>query len=227
MTQANSPTTVAFDKWASFYLKAIDYGTDLIWPNEPLIFILKGNYIPGLQKNYHGKSVLDVGCGTGNNLVFLAQLGLSVSGTEVKKDICDVVRAKLERFGYKADLREGTNRQLPFPDNTFDFLGSLDVIHYEDNESDMRKAIREYHRVLKPSGRFFISTTGPEHKILKGSTSLGNHRYQIGRPDDLRKGQTFFYFDTPDSINQFFGEVFSDVLVGRVHHTLFTEIQDS
>lgn len=216
----------SFKLWTDAYKKEIAKGTDLIWPSETLVRLFKGSYIPGLDKNYAGKKVLDVGFGTANNTIFLATLGLKIYGTEVEQEICDMIKDRMKGLGYEADLRVGTNSKMPFKDNEFDFLVSWNVIHYEDSEEKMRSAIKEYARVLKPGGRFFISTTGPEHLILKDSKTLGNHRYQIGRNDDFRKGQVFFYFDAPNYIKQFFGEHFKDVLVGRTHDFLMTETLD-
>jgi ubiquinone/menaquinone biosynthesis C-methylase UbiE len=198
----------------------------LLWPSETLVRLFKGNYVPGLDKQYAGKKVLDVGFGNGNNLIFLASLGLSLAGTEVAPEICEMISARFRQVGVDADLRVGTNRQLPFLDNTFDFLVSWNVIHYENTEPDMRAAIAEYQRVLKPGGRFFVSTTGPEHKILQDGKTLGGHRYEIGRADDFRKGQVYFYFDAPNYIQMYFGEQFRDVLVGRTHDMLLTETLD-
>lgn len=216
----------AFDKWADAYKKYSAEGIELMWPSETLVRLFKGDYVPGLNKQYPGKKVIDVGFGNGNNLIFLASLGLSLFGTEVHEEICESVLKKLSRIGYKADLCKGTNCSIPFPDDEFDFLVSWNVIHYEDNEQAIRNAIAEYKRVLKPGGRFFISTTGPEHKILKDSTTLGGHRYLIGRQDDFRQGQIYFYFDSPNYIHYYFSDYFKDVLVGRTHDFLFTEALD-
>lgn len=201
-------------------------GQDLVCPSETLVRLLKGDYIPGLSKAYEGKKVLDVGFGDGTHLMFLGSLRMRLYGTEVSDEICTSVRGKLAELGYRADLLVGTNRSLPFPDNEFDFLVSWNVLHYEDNETAIREALREYRRVLKPAGRFLISTTGPEHKILRNSETLGGHRYLIGREDDFRKGQVFFYFDAPNYIHYYFSECFSNVLVGRTHEFLFTETLD-
>jgi ubiquinone/menaquinone biosynthesis C-methylase UbiE len=214
------------EKWTQAYREFMNDGTELMWPSETLIRLFKGNYVPDMDRNYAGKKVLEVGVGRGNNLVFLASLGMELCGTELSEEICTDANTKLNKLGYNADLRVGTNRQLPFPDNSFDFLVSWSVIHYEDNEDDMRKAIAEYARVLKPNGRVFVQTTGPEHKILLNSTTLGSHRYQIGRPDDFRAGQVFFYFDAPNYIEMYFGESFKNVMVGRTHDHLFTETLD-
>lgn len=219
-------TDAAFDKWVEEYKKLASDDSEGMWPSETLIRLFKGDYIPGLNKDYVGKKVLDVSFGIGNNLIFLASLGLSLGGTEVHEDICRMISAKLLRLGYETDLRVGTNRCLPFPDNEFEFLVSWNVIHYEDNEQDLRSAIAEYCRVLKPGGRVFVSTTAPDHKILRESTTLGGHRYRIGREDDFRKGQVFFYFDAANYIHYYFSECFSNIMVGRTHDFLFTETLD-
>lgn len=229
MNQKRSKETSAskaFRKWSEVYKKATRLGDQLLWPSETLIRLFCGSYIPGLDKQYRGKSVIDVGLGNGNNLCFLASLGLQLYGTEVTQDICEMVTQKLKSLGYASDLRQGTNRNLPFKNDQFDYLVSWNVLHYEDTEADIRDAIAEYARVLKPGGRFFLSTTGPEHKILKDGATVGPHLYRIGRRGDFRKGQTFFYFDSPGYIRYYFKENFAEVMVGRTNDFLFTESLD-
>lgn len=216
----------AFHRWADEYRKASEQGTEPLWPSETLIRLFKGKYVPEMPGTYHGQSVLEVGCGNGNNLVFLGTLGLTLSGTEVDASILEITGRSLARAGLDADLRTGTNRQLPWPDETFDYLVSWNVIHYDNTEATIRDAIREYARVLKPGGRFFVSTTGPDHLILENAHTLGAHRYEIGRQNEFRKGEVFFYFDAPNYIEYYFGEVFGDVRVGRTHDRLFSETLD-
>ena len=222
MTMQESP----FEKWARTYRAFAEQGTELMWPSETLVRLFKGDYVSGLDRCYSGKSVLDVGFGSGNNLILEADLGLSLHGTEVDESICTAVLKKLQSLGHDADLRVGTNQNIPFEDNEFDFLVSWNVIHYEDSEEDILSAIAEYHRVLKPGGRLFVSTTGPDHKILKDSKTLAPHRHLIRRDDDFRKGQVFYYFDTAEFAHQCFSTQFSNVSVGRTHDCLMTETLD-
>ena len=218
--------TKPFQSWVETYRRDACQGTELMWPSETLVRLFKGNYVPGLDKDYAGKRVIDIGFGDGNNLMFLGSLGMSLHGTEVHREICQSAQKRLAVSGYNAELQVGTNRQVPFPDGQFDFLVSWNVLHYEENENGIREAITEYHRVLRAGGRLFLSTTGPEHQILRGSETLGSHRYRIGRDDDFRKGRVFFYFDAPNYLDHYLSERFSDVLVGRTHDFLFTETLD-
>lgn len=215
-----------FVKWARAHRKLAESGRELLWPSETLIRLFKGPYLPSMSGNHRDKKVLDVGFGNGNNLIFLGSLGLDLYGTEVTQAIVDTGADRLATLGYQADLQVGTNRALPYESDTFDYLVSWNVVHYEDNERDIRAAIAEYARVLKPGGRLFLSTTGPDHKILLNSRSVGEHRYQIGRDDDFRKGQVFFYFDTKEVVHDYFSPSFSEVQVGRTYDHLLTETLD-
>lgn len=221
-----SQTAQAFDAWLSAYQKYIREGTELLWPTETLVRLFKGSYVPGLDKNYQGKKVLDISSGSGNNLMLLGSLGLKLYATEVKQELCDILKERMGRSGLDLEARRGTNRNLPFGDAEFDFLVSWNVLHYENSEETILQGLKEYARVLKPGGRLFLSTTGPEHKILTGATTLGPHRYQIGRSDDFRKGEVFFYFDTPEAIKDYFSRYFRDVMIGRIHDFLLTETLD-
>jgi len=216
----------AFKKWVQAYKNLVSQSRENVWPSETLIRIVRGDYIPEMDKDFEGKKVLDVGCGTGNNLMLFASLGMGLYGCEVGESIVKLARERLRKCGYNADIRVGENRNLPFDSNFFDYLVSWNVIHYEENKKNMDEAIAEYARVLKPRGRIFVSTTGPQHMILKDAKLLGNHRYRIGRSGEFRKGQVYFYFDTPEYIKLCFSEWFRDILVGRVNDYLFTEYQD-
>jgi SAM-dependent methyltransferase len=217
---------VEMSKWAAFYRKAAAGGTDLMWPNETLVRLLQGSYIPGLDKNYRDQRIVDVSCGSGNNLVFLASLGADLHATEIDEAVVEQTAARMSALGIAVNIRVGSNRALPFADNSMDMLVSWNVIHYEPDETAIRHAIREYARVLRPGGRIVLSTTGPEHKILTNSEKVGDHLYRIGRSGDFRAGQVFFYFDTAGEINRYFAECFDNIEIGRTHDQLMTEVLD-
>lgn len=200
-----------------------------LWPAENLVRMVRGRYIPGYDPAslQRGGQALDIGFGSGANLVFLASLGLTVSGVEIEATICTGVRDRLAAHGIEADLRVGTNQAIPFADESFDILVAWDVVHYAEDEEALFRTLAEYRRVLKPKGRFFIQTTGPENSILKDSLYLGNHRFQIGRADDFRRGSVFFYFNTKFDVEFYFRKYFADINVGNVSSDLFTQKDDS
>ncbi len=97
--------------------------------------------------------VLDVGCGTG---VLLAALGerapdAGLTGIDRSPEMLKVARARLKR---RAELHCARAEQLPFSDHTFDLIVSTSVLHYV---ADVRSALSEMRRVLKPGGRLAIT----------------------------------------------------------------------
>ena len=213
-----------FSKWKEFYC---DSQKGAVWPNESLVRLFKGSYIPGFKDSYQGKKVLDIGFGSGNNLMFFGTLNMDLYGVEVHQDICLQAAEKLKAMGYNADLRAGDNRNIPFPDNFFDYIASWDVLHYEGQEDYIIEALAEYNRVLKPGGRLFLSTVAPDHTIFRNSKTLGNHRREISREDEFRKGQVFFCVDETGYLEPYFSKYFSNVLIGRAKFDYFTEVNDT
>ncbi len=212
--------------WATAYDTFRNSNTELAFPSETLIRLFRGDYLTGQLPQVEGKRLVDVGFGNGNNTAFFCSLGMDVHGVEIHPDICRQAAARFGEAGLKASFETGTNRELPYPDEHFDFLVSWNVLHYEGSEEGVVAGLREYARVLKPGGRLILSTTGPEHKILLNSETLGGHRYRIGRPGDFRQGQVHFFFDAPNYIDFYFGAHFAELKIGRIHDDLFRETLD-
>lgn len=96
--------------------------------------------------------ILDAGCGIGRHLSRLAGPNISTAiGVDV--GMPGLLHGKAQSFNgifIAANLC-----QLPFRDNEFDFIYSIDVIEHIDNPA---LALREYHRICRPGCLAFIQT---------------------------------------------------------------------
>lgn len=97
-----------------------------------------------------GQKVLDVGCGTGVDLVRFAQGGADVTGVDIAESAIALARQNVEQRGLTADLRVADAERLPFPDATFDLVFAHGVIQYT---TSAQAIVDECHRVLKPGGQ--------------------------------------------------------------------------
>jgi ubiquinone/menaquinone biosynthesis C-methylase UbiE len=111
----------------------------------------KLNYLPRLVNfsAYKGKSVLEVGCGAGIDLLRFARGGAQVIGIDLSNTAIDLARKNLEQNGQNTDLRVMNGECMEFADNTFDVVYAHGVLQYT---ADTEKMIAEIHRVLKPGG---------------------------------------------------------------------------
>lgn len=96
---------------------------------------------------YRGRRVLEVGCGAGTDLVRFAQGGALVTGVDLSPSAIALARQNFAQHGLAADLREADGEQLPFPDNSFDFVYAHGVVQYTGHD---RQLVEECRRVLKP-----------------------------------------------------------------------------
>jgi len=93
-----------------------------------------------------GRTVLDVGAGTGKLTRELVLTGATVLAVEPVPGM----RAVLERVVPEARALEGTAEALPVGDGAVDAITVAQAFHW----FDVRRTLAEFHRALRPEGRF-------------------------------------------------------------------------
>jgi len=105
------------------------------------------NEISKLPKN---AKILDVGCGTGEHLKKMLDMGFSAKGIEPSEKMREHAESNLP----KDTVIRGSVLNLPFNDNYFDFVYAIEVFRYLQKEDNI-KGLQEIFRVLKPGAVFF------------------------------------------------------------------------
>lgn len=126
-------------------------------------------------------TILDAGCGTGNNLRHLARYGRAL-GVDLSEEALAFCRTR----GVAAARAELL--ALPFPDARFDCVTSLDVIYHRWVRDDAA-AVREMARVLRPGGLLLLRV--PALRLLWGAHDEAvhsRHRYRRGEVRRLLEG---------------------------------------
>jgi SAM-dependent methyltransferase len=100
--------------------------------------------------DHKGERVLEIGCGTGCDLLQFAKHGAHASGIDITPEH---IRLARERVGGQAEVCNGSATTIPFPDNSFDYVYSHGVLHHLD---EPKRAVDEIFRVLRPGGRFNV-----------------------------------------------------------------------
>lgn len=132
-------TTMQKEEYYNMYDSA-----EYLWWYKSLRELLGHYFRRHIAKNV---SILDAGCGTGENMVFLQSLGYtSITGIDLSEDSILLCKKR----GIK-NIHKGSISSLDFKDNSFDVIYSLDVLGLIP-EKDRHKTIQEFYRVLKPGG---------------------------------------------------------------------------
>ena len=128
--------------------------------------LLKGRLKPGMR-------VLDAGCGSGRNLVYLLRTGYEVFGVDESEDALRQVRqlaSTLAPHLSPDNFRTEPVEQLSFPNENFDVVVSSAVLHFARSEEHWQAMLDEMWRVLRPGGLFFArlaSSIGIENQIQR------------------------------------------------------------
>ena len=102
----------------------------------------------------HDLDIVEIACGSGIGLGYLANSAKSVVGGDVDNAL--TVIAKINNSEYSnVTVLELDAHNLPFNDHVFDVLVIFEAIYYL---KDINKFVQETRRVLKPNGKIVIST---------------------------------------------------------------------
>lgn len=97
-----------------------------------------------------GKRILEVGCGMGCMAMNWAMQGARVTAVDLNPVAVEQTRRRFEVFGLEGEILEADGEELPFPDDTFDYVYSWGVLHHSPNT---QKSVAHLFRVLAPGGK--------------------------------------------------------------------------
>jgi ubiquinone/menaquinone biosynthesis C-methylase UbiE len=181
------------------------------------------------------EQALDIGSGTGHSTLALAVTVKEVIGLDLTEDMLEQARRLADEAGVpNASFQRGDAENLPFENDRFDRVTARVCTHHF---SDMRGALREVARVLRPGGRFVVSdSVSPEDpaqdtflnciELLRDPSHVRNYRVseweemmrevgltpeRIGdHPMHLRFDDWFARMRTPENVAQVVRDLFRE-----------------
>jgi 2-polyprenyl-3-methyl-5-hydroxy-6-metoxy-1,4-benzoquinol methylase len=99
------------------------------------------------------KCVLDIGCGNGYVLSRYAMQGANVFGVDITETAVNLSKRRFELYDLDGHFKTTDGDTLAFPNNQFDIVCTMGVLHHIENPRPM---ISEIRRVLKPGGKLIM-----------------------------------------------------------------------
>ena len=158
MTLEQTHVVDTYNKIAPLFDKTRVY----TWPKtkEFLDQIVHKNGIDGTIK------VADIGCGNGRNIKYLIDEGcispaFDLCGCDASEEFVRICKYK------KMNVILGNITNLPYDDNTFDFVFCIAVIHHLSTLELRKKAVEELIRITKHGGKILIQVWAQHQEYSK------------------------------------------------------------
>ncbi len=148
------------------------------------------------------KKVLDLGCGNGAVPHFLSKQGFETYGIDISKDAIEMAKDYLEKEKLKANFAVCSANNLPYEDNSFDFITCFGVLDHVDSKIALG-TIKEVKRVLKSKSLFFITLCSSTSSAFGKGKKTEGHTYVL--EEGYEKGEIQHYFDVEEIRELLFG----------------------
>jgi len=142
--------------WTGEYAAKGEYHKTLDphWPYLPVYLVKIAFARKFLDQIDRTQRVLDAGCGEGILVNEYHQRGYNIIGMDLNYS---------SKLVFKGNILSS-----PYADETFDVIINLDVLEHM-SFSDQEIAVREFARILKPGGFFFVSVPDLAHLLSRFS----------------------------------------------------------
>jgi ubiquinone/menaquinone biosynthesis C-methylase UbiE len=149
------------DHWNRVFAERKEAGNDLDWGTQ-----WTKVHIPVLR-SANVQTVLDLGCGTGNDVLRLAREGFAVMGMDFSDEAVRQGREKAEKLGLSAQfVVADMAKRLPFDSATFDAVMSNVAMHMFSDKIT-RELFKEIRRIVRPNGVFVFHVNSTEDALIR------------------------------------------------------------
>lgn len=144
-------------------------------------------------QNYPSCRLLEVGCGRGGFAIWLSQKQpqFNITGLDFSASAIEIAKESAAKQQAPVEFVQGDAEALPFEDGAFDLVISCECMEHVPHPPQMA---REMARVLKPGGRFCLTT----ENYLNGMLIGWMHSWLTRRPFNSGSGvqprENFFMF---------------------------------
>ncbi len=122
--------------------------------------------IEKILKKHNVKSVLDMTCGTGSQVLFLAKRGYEIVGSDINSKMLKIAKTKAQKEKLDIKFLKGDMRTIKV--DTFDAVITIFNAVGHLTKSDFEKAMRNIHRNLKDGGLYVFDINNLSY-LLKGN----------------------------------------------------------
>ena len=192
------------------------------FPHEFLVRSLSSSLNSGFQpfRNFEKLNVLEIGAFGANNLRYFWERGYKgIYAIETTQSLVEMCKFRASKFSNNQipqnNIVLGSNLEIPFEDNFFDLIVSINTLHYSIGD-EIDASLQIWKSKLKKNGRLFIETAGPIHDFVLDSKRVSRNKWICGEKSGFRNGSFAGFFDSDDHWKTTIQKLFKEISFSRI-----------
>ena len=147
-----------------------------------------------LLGDVRGKTVLDLGCGSGGNVVILAERGAQVVGVDISPDLVAIAQQRIRSANLRATIKVGDAYNTGLPDESVDVIFCIALIHHLDIKvarDEMRRVLRKGGMVILKEPVRFSAFYARVRNLLPAQDDISEYEHPLTQEELSLMTQTF------------------------------------
>ena len=162
------------------------------------------NFINSLDKD---TLVLDAGCGNGKNMQI--RNDLKYIGCDTSDKLLEICKTK------ELNVVNANIKDLPFPDETFDNIICIAVLHHITLEEERLNTVNELLRVLKPGGKLLLQVWAREQELTNKFIQIKDNDFFVTWSSSDKILKRYYHLFTELEIKQLLAQLSSVKLIDK------------
>jgi SAM-dependent methyltransferase len=135
--------------------------------NPPPDTVFPLEYVFAVLGDVRGRTVLDLGCGSGDNSLLLARRGARVVGVDISESLIQLARRRLALNGLsdRATFVVGSAHDLPIGTGSVSTVLGVAILHHLDLDATSRETCR----VLVPGGKAVFNEPVRDSALIRAA----------------------------------------------------------
>ncbi|MFQ6065118.1 MAG: class I SAM-dependent methyltransferase [Candidatus Bathyarchaeia archaeon] len=117
-------------------------------PEEPDQIVVN---LASMLKKRKAEKVLDLGCGAGRHVIYLAETGFETHGADISETGLRLTKKKLRSRRLEAQIVKCDMKSMPYIPSCFDAVVCVQTIYHQKLKG-IQETLSEIHRILKKKG---------------------------------------------------------------------------